>query len=132
MAAAVILSWVVLLIAAIVNGAVREAVVVPMMDPTRARAVSSFSLSASILVLAWFLVPWVGPSSPGQALAVGGGWLGLTLLFEFGFGHYVNKKPWPELLADYNVFRGRLWVLVLIVTFLSPWLIGNLRGLYHG
>lgn len=129
---ATVLTWLVLLIAAIVNGVVREAVVTPMMSFTRARAISSISLSASILVLSWFLVPWIGPGSAGQALRVGAIWVGLTLLFEFGFGHYVSGKPWSELLADYNLFQGRIWILVLVTTFLAPWLVGCLRGSFHG
>ena len=83
-------------------------------------------------MLAWFLVPWIGPTTPDQALAAGGGWLGLTLLFEFGFGHFVSHEPWAELLADYNIFRGRIWILVLATTFLSPWLVGTARGLFGG
>jgi hypothetical protein len=45
--------------------------------------------------------------------------------FEFGFGHYVQHDPWSELLAQYNVFAGNLWPMVLLVEFLTPALIGS-------
>jgi len=53
-------------------------------------------------------------------LLIGALWLTLTVAFEFGFGHYVMGHSWRYLLADYNILKGRLWSLVLLVTFVSP------------
>jgi hypothetical protein len=47
-------------------------------------------------------------------------WLLLTLAFEFLAGHSLFGKPWDMLLADYDVVRGRIWVLVLMSTLLAP------------
>jgi hypothetical protein len=35
------------------------------------------------------------------------------LRFELLFGHFVAKKPWNELFADYNLAAGHLWPLFL-------------------
>lgn len=29
-------------------------------------------------------------------------------------------NPWEKLLADYNIFAGRLWILVLLNNLLAP------------
>jgi hypothetical protein len=47
-------------------------------------------------------------------------WLLLTVTLEFALGR-ASKKSWAELLADYNVFAGRLWILVLLSLALAPW-----------
>ena len=47
----------------------------------------------------------------------------LTLAFEFLAGHYLFGNSWERLLADYDVARGRIWPLVLIVTFVTPLLL---------
>jgi hypothetical protein len=39
----------------------------------------------------------------------------------------VFRKPWNELLADYDVLSGRMWVLVLVTTTLAPLLTANMR-----
>jgi hypothetical protein len=44
----------------------------------------------------------------------------MTVAFELLAGHYLFGNTWERLLADYNVLRGRIWVLVLITTFLAP------------
>jgi hypothetical protein len=55
--------------------------------------------------------------------------VGLTLGFEFLIGHYVMHKPWAELLADYDVSSGRIWIAVLVTTLLAPLWAAGRRGL---
>ncbi len=56
----------------------------------------------------------------GDAWAIGLLWILLTVAFEFFFGHYAVGQSWRELLADYNVLRGRVWVLMLLVALVAP------------
>lgn len=49
-------------------------------------------------------------------------WLGMTIIFEFGFGHYIMKNSWPKLLGDYNIFAGRVWSLFLVWITIAPYL----------
>ncbi|MEW6447103.1 MAG: hypothetical protein AB1426_03305, partial [Bacillota bacterium] len=48
-------------------------------------------------------------------------WLVLTVAFEFGFGHFVMGHSWSRLLHDYNLLKGRLWVLVLLWVAIAPY-----------
>jgi hypothetical protein len=121
--------WFGILVLASLNGAVRDLVVAPRIGDTIARAISTVILCGVIFLVTWYTIPWVGPRSPRQALVVGAFWLVLTLCFEFGAGRFAGK-PWQVLLEDYNVMRGRIWVLVPIVTLLTPWWIGRMRGLW--
>ena len=59
-------------------------------------------------------------TSTREALQVGAVWLALTIAFEFGFGRGVAHTSWEELLADYDLRRGRLWPLVLVWIALGP------------
>jgi hypothetical protein len=59
------------------------------------------------------------PTAQGAA-TVGAAWVGMTVAFEFGFGHYVARQSWSTLLADYDLRRGRLWPLVLAATAAAP------------
>lgn len=58
--------------------------------------------------------------STREALEVGLAWLALTVAFEFGFGRGVAHTSWDELLADYDLRKGRLWPLVLAWIALGP------------
>jgi len=122
--------WLLMVVVAIANGAFRGAVLVPRLGEGGAHVVSTLMLSALIFLLSWASIGWVAPGSAGDAFGIGLLWVGLTVLFEFGFGHFVVGKSWNELLADYNVLRGRIWLLVLVTTGLASYLAARLSGLF--
>ena len=64
-----------------------------------------------------------------RAFLIGSLWLALTLAFEFGFGHWAGGKSWHELLQDYNLLAGRVWVFIPIVTAVAPAFAARARGL---
>jgi hypothetical protein len=119
--------WFLILVLAVVNGAVRDGWLSPRLGETVGRGLSSLSLSALVFLTTYLSIRWIRPATAGQAWEAGWLWLGLTLGFEFLSGHFLFRKPWPALLEDYNVLRGRIWVLVLIVTVASPAWTARLR-----
>jgi hypothetical protein len=123
--------WCGLLVLAFVNGAVREAALVPAFGDNVAHAISSVMLSAAIGALAWMTIGWIAPPSSAAAWQVGAVWLALTLAFEFLAGHYLFGNPWNRLLADYDVLRGRIWIVVLLTTACSPYLTARLGRILH-
>ncbi len=123
-----LLTWVLIIPVAILNGAIRNLIYQPHVGPLLAHQISSFTGSAAIITLTYFMLKdYVVNVSVGQLLLIGLLWVGLTIIFEFGFGHFVMKQPWEKLLADYNIFKGRLWVMVLLVTFLAPVLVKKIQ-----
>jgi hypothetical protein len=71
---------------------------------------------------------WPLPTT-GTALAVGGGWTALTILFEFGFGRYVAGDSWSELLENYNLATGHVWPALLLWLLVGPALVHGRRNL---
>jgi hypothetical protein len=118
--------WLLILILAILNGAARDGLMTPVLGDTLARAISTLILCGLIAGVSWGTIGWVGPASRRDAWLIGILWLSMTLGFEFLAGHYLFGKPWSELLADYDVRRGRIWILVLIVVLVAPrWPMGR-------
>ncbi|MGQ0696687.1 MAG: hypothetical protein ACT4PZ_00455 [Panacagrimonas sp.] len=120
--------WFVLVVLAIANGTLREKMLIPAMGPSAAMLISGITLSVAIFLVSWFTLPWYGPLPSSQYWLIGLLWLLMTVLFEFGFGHFIAHKSWAELLDAYNVSKGNLWTLVLVTTFISPWLAARLKG----
>jgi hypothetical protein len=124
--------WLALCGVAIVNGTVRQFLLVPRLGANAGHLASSVSLSLLILLVAWLGIRWIGPGAARQAWAVGAVWVLATVAFEFLVGHYLFRNPWSKLLADYDVRQGRVWVLVLIATALAPRWAAGVRGLLSG
>lgn len=120
-------AWLVILACAIANGAFREAVLVPYLGDPWALIVSGVILSACVAAVAFFLVGTMEPTGTRQYLLIGVFWLCLTLLFEFGFGRAVQRKPWPEIFGAYRFENGNLWPFVLLVILFAPWVSARLR-----
>lgn len=115
------LAWGVLLALAIANGAFREAVLVPRLGPLRAHQISTLLLAALIVAAAGVMAGWLAIPDARAAWKVGVLWVALLLAFEFLAGHFLFRRPWSALLADYDVTAGRLWILIPGVTLVAPW-----------
>ena len=100
--------WFVFLVFAIINGALREGLLVRPFGTKMAHILSTINLSAVILAVGMAAGPWIGYQSSADAWAVGALWVSLTLAFEFLAGHYLFGKSWAILLDDYNVLQGRI------------------------
>jgi hypothetical protein len=124
-----LLVWLLLLVVAVLAAALRTSLLEPRLGESRAHVVGTIAVVAVFALLIWLVVGWITPTlRPANLLIVGLLWLVLTVTFEFGFGHYVMGHPWSRLHADYNIFAGRLWVLVLLTVLIWPLLAGVLRG----
>ena len=115
--------WFAILAGAFLNGAIREAWLIPRFGATAGHIVSTIMLSAIVVLVTAAFIDWIAPASVGDAVFVGVLWVALTLAFEFLAGHYLFGNSWERLLADYDVTRGRIWPLVLMVTFVTPLLL---------
>ena len=105
----------------VINGTLRQMVYGPFLSPGTAHVVSSLTALILIYAAAYGYVRWEGRRlDPRRAVAVGALWVALTVLFEFGFGHWVMGHPWSRLLADYDLSAGRVWILVLVGIGAAP------------
>jgi hypothetical protein len=112
--------WLLILVLAVLNGGIREAVLVPGVGKPAALVFSGLLLSACIIAVAWILIPRLGRLDVAKSLQIGLLWLVLTLAFEFGFGRWIQGRPWHELLEAYAFKDGNIWPMVLVVTFFAP------------
>jgi hypothetical protein len=112
--------WFAIMTGAIVNGAFRDLMLAPRLGEPVARALSCFTLASIIVAVTWLTLTWIKPGSMRHAWRIGATWLAMTLIFEFGAGRYLFGTPWRQLLADYDLAAGRLWILVLIATLVAP------------
>jgi hypothetical protein len=120
-------AWVGGSVLGIANGVIREVVYKDRVGELTANQISAATLIALLALFFWVLERrWPIPTIR-SALAIGAIWVVLTVLFEFGFGHYVDGKSWSELLANYNLADGNLWTPVLLWIALGPAAMRQLR-----
>lgn len=115
-----VFAWFALMIVGISNGVLRQVTYGKRLPELYAHQLSTLSAIVLLGALIWLISmkwPFVSTS---HALIVGTIWLVMTILFEFIFGRCVAGHSWRHLLNDYNLMKGRVWVLVLIWTATAP------------
>ena len=115
-----IISWIPGIPIAIVNGLLRNSLYRHFLNELHAHQLSAVSFVVFFGIYVWFVIKWLKLSSSQDALLLGLIWLVLTIAFEFLFGHFVMGNPWSKLFHDYNLFAGRVWVLVLLWIAIAP------------
>lgn len=120
-------AWVGGSVLGIVNGVIRELVYKDQVGDLTANQLSAGSLIALLAVYFWLLERRWPIATTRSAFEIGATWVVLTILFEFGFGHYVDRKSWSELFENYNIVEGQLWLLVVAWIAVGPAVVRTLR-----
>ncbi|MGN6646896.1 MAG: hypothetical protein ACTHJT_10250 [Cytophaga sp.] len=120
------LLWFPMLFIAIVNGTARDLWYKKYITELTARQLSTFSLLLLLGIYMFFIVRKFPPASAMQALLTGVCWMLLTLGFEFGFGLY-RGHTWAQLLEDYNILKGHLWLLIPLWLICAPYLFFSMQ-----
>ncbi|MFN8265690.1 MAG: hypothetical protein U0T11_06440 [Chitinophagaceae bacterium] len=122
-----LLLWFPMLFIAILNGTLREFVFRKFTGELTAHQLSTITLLLFFSIYIHFVVTKIPPGSSLNALLIGLLWVVLTLLFEFGFGRYRGNS-WETLLHDYNLVKGRIWLLIPVWVAIAPYLFYKLRN----
>jgi hypothetical protein len=122
-----VLAWIPMVFIATPNGALREGWYRKHLSELQAHQVSTatgvllFGVYIRVLIRLW------RPVASRQAITIGLVWLGMTVAFEFLFGHYVAKRDWNELLRNSNIFAGRIWLVGFVWVTIAPYVLYRLQ-----
>ena len=120
--------WLALVFLAILNGALRETVVNPLIGERYGLPLSGVLLCIFLFVLCWFCIPRIGRGTAKTYWIIGLWWIIWTVLFETGFGLLTGDSI-AALIKAYDITTGNLWLLVVSFTGIAPWLTAKMRKL---
>jgi hypothetical protein len=115
-----ILVWLLIIVVESVHGVLRNLFVAPSIGDFAARQAGVFIGSALILLVAWLMAPWLNLGSRAHFAYAGLLWVGLTVAFEFALGAMMGLS-WERISSDYNVAKGGLLPLGLVVMAFAPY-----------
>lgn len=120
--------WLVLIAVEFVHSILRTIFLVPVVGDFHSRQIGVFTGSLLILIVAYFLMPWLHAEHTKSLALVGVLWLVLTVEFELGFGHFVFGRSWESLGTDFDIPHGGLLPVGLMVLAASPWIAARLQS----
>jgi hypothetical protein len=119
--------WLCIIIVEVLHGIARTMFLAPAVGDFRARQVAVLTGSFLILLVAMLFIRWIRPADIDDAVRVGIAWLVLTLAFEIAFGRYVVHASWSRIASDFNLSRGGLLPVGLLVLTAAPFIAARLR-----
>lgn len=119
------LIWVMIIPLAILNGGLREYVLVNL--GALARPLSGIILSVCIFIVAWFSVPKIKNCVKKDYIIFGVMWFILTNLFDLT-AYIKSGEGFSGLLKSYDIFTGNTWLLVVLTALLSPMIVMKIRN----
>ena len=117
--------WVVMAVVAVINGGLREMILIPRIGADAGHVLSTGILIAVILVLTYsYFTRTTITYTRGELLLVGVIWVILTVGFEFLIG-YIAGIPVSEIIAQYDVFAGHVWIFVPLTLLVAPFFVDS-------
>ncbi len=122
------IAWSVMVLAAIGNGTLREKYFTPRFGEYNGHVIGCLTLSLAVVLITYVYLTITGPLTLRTLKLVGLFWVLVSVAFEFFFGYFILRETWVRLFADYNILRGRFWLLVLGSQALAPVVVGRVMG----
>lgn len=112
-----ILIWIMIIPIAILNGGLREYVLVKL--GILAHPLSGIILSICIFVVAYFLIPKIENCVKRDYIMFGVIWFILTNLFDL-VAYIKDGGGFIDLVQSYNILTGNTWFLVVLSALFAP------------
>jgi hypothetical protein len=122
------LVWLMIILAESVHGILRQLYFAPLIGDFTARRLAFFIGLLLIFGMTCLFIRWIDAPSVKSLLSVGLMWMILTAGFEFGLGLLVMNYSWERMLEDYDLSRGGLMGVGLLLMIFAPFLAAKLRG----
>jgi hypothetical protein len=111
-----LLVWMGIAAVAVVNGAFRERVLVPVAGGPAAEAISPVILGVVILLAAFATLEWITRIPRRDCWPVGILWAGLAIGFDIAIGMYETGQSARQVIAGF----GPPALAVFVVTLVAP------------
>ena len=121
-----LLIWLSIIPLAILNGALREIFIEPLIGEKFARPISGIILCLLIFIVSFIFILKLGRGTGKTYLLIGVLWVFSTIIFETVFG-LLTGMTFNEIIQAYNVTTGNLWLFVVIFIGVAPILIAKIR-----
>lgn len=118
--------WLFVALAAMMNGMFRSLFLVPRLGDHAAHVLSVLMMMILVLLLSSVLVNrFLREYGNSDLFLIGFLWMTMSVSVDFLFEYFVMDVPWRVILRDYNLFTGRIWLLVLATELIGPWFMAS-------
>ncbi len=124
-----LLVWLLLMLLETIHGTLRLMLLVPMVGDFRARQIAVFTGALLSFITTCFFISWIQPQIKRQVVLIGLFWVVLTIMFEVLLGIFVFRMPISRIAEDYDILRGGLMPIGLLLMLFTPIIAAHIKGI---
>lgn len=112
--------WFFIAVGEILNGNFRVRILNGKFGDKPAKKISFFTGLIIIYSIAWLSMPWLGPKNLTECFFIGLTWMILMIGLDIYVGRVVFRFPWKKILEDFDLRKGNLLGLGMLLLLLCP------------
>ena len=124
------LIWLSIIPLAIINGALREGLLISLIGDKFANPISGIILCILIFIVSFIYIPKLGKGTRKTFITIGLLWIFSTVIFETVLDLFEGMS-FMEIINAYNITTGNLWLTVVIFTGIVPFLVAKIKNIYE-
>jgi len=122
----IIFAFIIIAFSETINGIFRVKYLHKKFKKKFARIFSFFTGLSMIILLSLIFVPWINPKTDLQAFSIGFIWAINIVLYDVLIGRFAFKLTWSKILDDFNLFKGNLLPIGIVIIMILPYIIWSL------
>jgi len=115
--------WFFIAVGEILNGNIRVRILNRKFGDKPAKKIGFFTGLIIIYSIAWISMPWLDPKNLTECFFIGLTWMIMMLGLDIYVGRFVFRFPWNKILEDFDIRKGNLLGLGMILLFFCPTLL---------
>ena len=125
-----LLVWMCILPFTFLIGTIQAFIIEPITGYTTALNICSLALMCCTYLMTYFMLPRIESQPQNIYYQIGLTWILASLIFDFSM-RFITNIPSDIILGNYNIFEGRIWILLFVFMGITPILVAKHRGLTY-
>ena len=124
--------WLLILVVVFASGVLRDFAITPLIGEQISRPLSGLIACIAIIIITYIFLPKLGNGTVVEYIFMGLLWVVMANIFDLSMYFWYSglaDVPWTDFFKMFDIRTGDLWLIVMVVCFITPIVVAKKRNL---
>ena len=124
--------WLLILVVVFASGVLRDFAITPLIGEQISRPLSGIIACIAIIIITYIFLPKLSNGTVLEYVLMGLLWVVMANIFDLSMYFWYSglaDVPWTDFFKMFDIRTGDLWLIVMIVCFITPVVVAKKRNL---